>query len=642
MLKAQSGLTIRAVLLGLCLVAIICLGSPYSLWIVGSTEPTWSYFPVAVGCPFVVLVLVNALLRYKYKSLALAPAELVIILIMGLVVTGIPVFIVGTWIALIASPYYGATPENDWVGYIQPYLPNWAIPWTAGEEIRWFWEGLPSGHTMPINFWIGPLAWWLSLILTVYFVCFCLVVILRRQWVDQERLTFPLTEMPRLLIDDSKDGILQRWTPAFWIGFGLSLLLVLLNIFDFFYPNTFNVAIWSGTRFQFGKDFPYIELRLIPPILGFMFLAGTSISFSIWFFYLLAVLQEGITNRIGYEVSAPDAFVWGMQSISWQGWGAFAAMVLWSFWVGRGHLKAVCRQVFMGRKELDDSQEMLSYRVAVYGMLIGLVYILFWLVMAGLDLYVALLFTLGAVIGYIGITRLVVQTGMYYLTTPVGGQAFTLAITGTGIGPTNLVPLSLSYAWHGDIQSVFMPAAAHGAKLDEVSRLRWRMGGVMALAVVVGFVITLWYVFYLCYEYGAGNLRSWYFNAGGGIGGMSFSGVIRQFNNPESTDWNKLMYSGIGASIYSVLSLCQYRLHWWPLHPVGLVVAPLWMTRLTAFSVFFAWLAKSAVLRYGGIAGYRAVRPFFIGIIGGFFVGVGISFVVDVLWFKGIGHGVPW
>lgn len=636
----QNGLTVRSVCLGLVLVVAICVGSTFTRYMVGSLEFTWSYFPVAIGCPFVLIIFANALVR-RYFGRALSPAELAVMLIMGLVSTGIPIFITGTLLALIASPYYAATPENEWIAYIHPYLPDWAIPSSEGEAIRWFWEGLPSGqNSIPLEVWIGPLFWWISLILAVYFVCFCLVVILHRQWVVHERLIYPLTEMPRLLIEDRGYGLLH--SRLFWIGFSLTLSMVLFNIISYFHPGFPRIGLWYATPLQFGKGFPVILIMIMPPILGFMFMASTSISFSIWFFYLLAVVQEGITNRIGYDVTSPDAFVWGMQSLSWQGWGAFTAMVLLSLWMGRQHLWAVCRQALGGRREIDDRDEMLSYRTAVLGGLAALLYIVVWLCQSGLDLYVALLFIFGVFIAYIGITRLVVQTGMYYLTTPVGGQAFTLALTGTGIGPANLVPLSLTYAWFGDVQSVFMPSAAHGARLDDLSRARRLLGGVMGLAVVVGFGAAISFVLYVCYKYGATNIPDWYFNPTGGIGHLSFNSTIRQLNEPSFTDWRKLAYSGIGALAYVVLALCQYRFSWWPLHPVGLAVAPLWMTRLCVVSVFFAWAFKSVILRLGGIAGYRTARPFFIGLIAGFFMGQGVSFTVDVFWFMGSGHGVPW
>ena len=89
---------------------------------------------------------------------------------------------------------------------------------------------------------------------------------------------------------------------------------------------------------------------------------------------------------------------------------------------------------------------------------------------------------------------------------------------------------------------------------------------------------------------------------------------------------------------YTKKNAVNHRLHWWPLHPVGIAVAPLWMTRLIAFSVFLAWVAKSAIMRYGGIAAYRQARPFFMGLIAGYFLGIGLSYLVDIFWFMGEGH----
>ena len=43
-------------------------------------------------------------------------------------------------------------------------------------------------------------------------------------------------------------------------------------------------------------------------------------------------------------------------------------------------------------------------------------------------------------------------------------------------------------------------------------------------------------------------------------------------------------------------------------------------------------------MRYGGISAYRDARPFFIGLIAGYFLGVGVSVLVDVLWVMGEGH----
>jgi len=629
-------MTLRSAILGLLVVLAVVLGAPYSIWMVRSSEITWSYFPTSVGFCFAVIFFANALIRRLCSRYALRPAELATIVVMGLAATGIPTFIVGTLLAIISAPYYGATPENDWATSIHPYLPDWVVPRPDGDAMRWFYEGLPSGQAIPFGAWIGPLFWLLSLLLTVYFACFCLVVIFRRQWVENERLGFPLMEMPRLLIEEGGGSLLR--SKGFWIGCSLPLGMILFNIIGFFHVGFPQINFHRAIAFQLSRDFPVMNLMLYFPVIGFMYLVSTGVSFSIVFFYLVAVVQEGITNRIGYDVTRPDAFVWGMQSLSWQAWGGFTAMVLWSLWMGRRHLQAVCRQVFRGVRSLDDGEEMVSYRTAVYGFLASMLYALVWLWKSGMDLHIAVLFLFGVLVAYYGITRLVIQAGVYFLTPPVGAQAFTLAITGTSIGGHNLVALGLSYTWFGDVQSLFMPAAAHGAKLRELGGSRRSMARALGLAAVVGFVANIYFVLSLCYKYGAGNFGSWYFIAGGGAGGMAFDGVIRHFNDPWPTDWNKLSYFGIGLLAYSLLALCQYRFYWWPLHPVGITVAPLWMTRAIVFSVFLAWVSKSAIMRYGGIKAYRNARPFFLGLIMGYFLGIGISYLVDIVWFFGIGH----
>ena len=66
---------------------------------------------------------------------------------------------------------------------------------------------------------------------------------------------------------------------------------------------------------------------------------------------------------------------------------------------------------------------------------------------------------------------------------------------------------------------------------------------------------------------------------------------------------------------------------WWPLHPVGFPISS--TLHWIAFNAFLAWLFKGPVLRYGGIAGYRSVRPFFLGLILGHFAIFGIFWIID-------------
>ena len=62
--------------------------------------------------------------------------------------------------------------------------------------------------------------------------------------------------------------------------------------------------------------------------------------------------------------------------------------------------------------------------------------------------------------------------------------------------------------------------------------------------------------------------------------------------------------------------------------------------RVYVFSIFLTWLAKTLVLRLGGASLYGKVRPAFLGIAIGYTVGIGISMLVDYLFFPGRGHTV--
>ena len=641
-MRKKSGITFRSLLLGLGLVFLISLGAPYSIWMVGSSEITWSVFPIGVGVPFILLIFINALFKRFTRTWALSPAELVVIVIMGLVASGIPIFVAGYILAVISKPYYGATPENEWAAYIQPYLPDWAIPHSTDDAMRYFYEGLPSGEPLPFGAWIGPMSWWMSLILAIYFVCFCLVVILRKQWVENERLIFPITEVPRLLIEESPTSALPPLfqTRSFWFGCAVPIGIILFNMIAYFQPGFPQIPLHQGSSLQLFAGVRPILLLIYFPIVGFMYLVGTGISFSIWFFYLFTMAETGVVNWAGLTVTRPDTFVWDWQTLSWQAYGAFVAMVLWSLWMSRHHLRAVSRKVFKGGEGPEDTDEMIPYRLAVYGGLTAAFYILAWLWKSGMDLYVAALYLAAMLIMFIGITRLVIQSGMHYLTPPLTAQALPLAIAGTAVSPHSMVAMALSYSCFGDVESLFMPSAAHAAKLNELCHHRRSLAIAIIVAVVVSFVTTVYFMLYLCYQHGAGNFRSWFFLPGAGAGSVAFDAAVRQLRDPWPTDWGKLSYFGIGALAYSLLTICQYRFYWWPLSPIGLTVATTWMVRRIALSVFVAWAFKSIVLRLGGIGLYRQIRPFFIGLIVGFFAGIGISYGVDLIWFFGKGHAI--
>ena len=107
----EKGLTFRSAILGLAMVAFISVAGPWGL-MAASLNFTWSFFPIGVGAPFMLLIFANALGHGLTGRWALTRAEMVTILVMGLVVTGMPLFFVGCWVAVISAPYYDTSTRR--------------------------------------------------------------------------------------------------------------------------------------------------------------------------------------------------------------------------------------------------------------------------------------------------------------------------------------------------------------------------------------------------------------------------------------------------------------------------------------------------------------------------------------------------
>jgi hypothetical protein len=123
-----------------------------------------------------------------------------------------------------------------------------------GPALTWFFEGLPRGVSIPWSVWIVPLFWWLSLVAALCMVLLCTVVILRKPWIEYERIDYPLIELPLAMVDETTaerrlPAFMQ--SPIFWIGLGVSIFGILWNIVSYFNP-TF--AFWRQPGFSVGAS----------------------------------------------------------------------------------------------------------------------------------------------------------------------------------------------------------------------------------------------------------------------------------------------------------------------------------------------------------------------------------------------------
>ena len=233
---ASSGLSCKAFFWGCVLSLSAAIGALHSTFI----NASWMALNISVPIAFFVFALfaglVNPLLGLVHRRLMLRRAELGVVFIMAMMAATVPTEgYVEHMVPKIASVFYYATPENDWVDLIHPYMKGWFAP-LDGEAVQHFFEGAPAGVPIPWGAWIQPLCYWALFFLTLCFVMVCTMVILRRQWIDHERLVYPLVKLPLEMIEE--DGSLMRpffRNPIMWLGFSIPFALLSLDALHSYY-----------------------------------------------------------------------------------------------------------------------------------------------------------------------------------------------------------------------------------------------------------------------------------------------------------------------------------------------------------------------------------------------------------------------
>jgi hypothetical protein len=631
-----TAVTGRALIIGMFLTMMATVAGSYARFILHTTRLDQNHLSVAAVFPIVLIGI------FLCRTLKLRRGEIVVMFTMALIGATMPTYFIGKLIANFAVPYYLATPENQWAAFFEPYLPSYAVI-PPGNALLWFFEGLPRGVAIPWRVWIVPVFWWFSVIAAFYGCSVFLMVILRKQWIEHERIDYPLMEMPMAIMEED-DGqgffsIPVMNKPLFWGGFSITLFIILWNVIGYFSP-TFPTIPWGFTSISFGREFPEIPIRLYFMVVGFGYFINVDIALSLWVFNLATNIENGLFNQFGFTAGSDEEYSTAPLSMGTQSMGAFIVIVLVGFWMARHHIGDVCRKAFLGDDTVDDSDEIVSYRTAVFGLLVCSLYLFVWHLATGMEFKIIPLFLFGVLVMYLGITRVIAETGLISIRAPLMPQPLCMFVFGTeNLSQQSMVSLTLSYTWCSDTKTTIMPALAHSVKLyDTIRAQQRRLILPIVLAMASGVLATFVYTIYMGYENGAANYGGIFT---GDLAQWPWNNLVSKLNSPFSTVWKPLEFIGIGALVTGILMFVRYRVPWWPLHPIGFAAGPVYPVRNIIFGIFLAWAIKTIVLRVGGIQAYRAGRPFFIGLILGHFMGAGISFVVDMIWFPGQGHGIP-
>lgn len=607
--KSASGLTFRVIFIGLILVII------NSYWINlfipfygGILHSYMSLFSNTVFTLLVILLL-NPLLARMHPHFALHGSEalaIYIMLIMVSTVGGAPHL---SYLAyMLPHPFWFASSENDWSNLFLGHVPDWMTVKNP-QVLRGFYEGDSSFWMSQVfNSWIVPLLTWSVFMLVLFFVLMCMNTILRKQFTDYERLTYPITWLP---LEMGKNPSRFFANKLMWIGFGIAAGGGLLNGLSHLYPALPSLPIRALdnriTHLFLERPWNAVGTMLIalhPFAIGLSFFMPLDLAFSSLFFFFFGKFVLVLRSALGLQM---DFYLDEQSEGAWIGLGLLA------LWVGRRHLKQVFSAAGRGTGHLDDSKEPMAYKWAIWGIVGGMIFLIIFAIKAGFSLWVFLLFICIYFLMAISLTKVRAGLGppMHEVIFKDPATTMVSALGTRTIGAKNLTLMSFLYWLNRVNTSHPMPNQLEAFRISEQAQLNSRKLTVVMLAALAVSIVTTWTVYFShAYERGAGL-------AGGGIAWECFNRLQRWLNSPTEYNYPAIIAMGTGFGVTLILSALKLRFLWWPFHPIGYVIGTGRWGDLSFiwFPMLLCWTLKLGILRYGGLQAYRRAIPFFAGLI---------------------------
>jgi hypothetical protein len=628
-------MTLRSLIIGIICVILCVVTVCFAELVTKYIQIGILQFPPVVIGMFTFVLIINRLAGKISKRFHLTPQEMLIIYSMMLVGTMIASRgLLEKLIPLLVSENYYANVPNKWEKLFFPHIKRWLVPWnpagSAQQEVaKEFYEGTLSWsrwlHWM--GKWEIPLLSWIILVLLVYFALLCLATLLRRQWVDNEKLSFPLIQLPLELARDEETGAFfsNRLT---WIGFAIPSIIFIYNGIQKFVPSLPEIPLQYYLNQHFTtrpwSDIFYTPLYCSFAAIGFFYFLPTELLFSLWFFFAFSRLQDVIASSLGMVMDNMPLYPTHL-FIGYQVAGAYIVLSLYLFFISLPHFKNVLKNA-IGKKVIDDSNELLPYSVAFWGLIISFVLIVGWAYVAGLSIWLAVMeFFVYFFIVAIVMARSTAEAGMLMTETsfrPI--DLYAIFASKSTLGAQNLTTLAfLDAVFTRDQRGLLLTAFLDGLKLgDGVGIKRRQFLPVFATAILVALGVGIVLHLMIPYKYGGITLYEYVYQ---GNCLWAFQDHAPAIESHISHDWRAPTFFAVGAVFTFFLAFMRFRYYWWPLHPLGYALCASWTMIVFWFPVFVAWIIKWFITRYGGMKLFAKGRPLFLGMILG-------EFTMAVVW----------
>ena len=337
--------------------------------------------------------------------------------------------------------------------------------------------------------------------LVLFAFLLCLTALLRRQWVDNENLSFPLAQLP-LEIAGEQDRPAFFRDRLMWGGTLIPIVVFTVKWLHQMRPTVPDITLqWNLRDFvtappwdqAAGQVFFILSFAAV----GFFFLLPTDVLFSLWFFFLLSRVE--MVGMIAYNLPMP-----GMPAyppplfIGYQTVGAYLVLSAYFLWTARAHLRRVVATALGrpgGYSRAEDAEELLPYRFALWGLLGSIAAAALWTWGMGMSLWLAL----GELVVFIFVTALVMarstaEAGMLMTETtfrPV--DLYRMVAPAHALGAQNLTLLAFfDTLFLRDQRGLLLTGMLDAARISDGARVRRRsFVGALVVGILIAFLVAV-------------------------------------------------------------------------------------------------------------------------------------------------------
>ena len=613
--KPSSSVGWRSIAIGLVLIPINCYWITYIELVQYSAQPTIVSLIFTVVFNVLVLIGFNGIFKRFLPRLALSQSELLVIYVMLSVASATAGHsMMEILVSTLGHAFWFATPENDWKDLFWRYIPGWLAVADKG-VLSGYYDGDSTLYTTRhLLGWLNPVINWFAFLFTLLFVMLCINVIVRKPWTEDEKLAYPIIQLPARM---TSDGFFTN--RLMWIGFGLVAAFDIVNGLHHVFPAIPSVYE-KAYRFRFTeKPFSamgWLRLGIYPFVLGIGFLIPLDLLFSSWFFFWVWKGQQVIGSVAGLEGT-------GYPYINYQGFGAYMGIFLIALWRSREHL----RNLFGAKvRSTSTRDEPMSNWSVVLALIAGSAFLTFFCLRAGMSVWAIFVF-FGLYFAFsTAVSRMRAELGspmhdLHY----TGPERVMVAAVGTRrLGPNNLSMFSFFWFFTRTFDSHPMPHQLEGFKLASTAGIRSRfMLFAILIALFVGILSQFWALISIPYRLGALHEMS---RVPVIYGSEPWTQLQKWLTNPLAPDYWAVGFTGIGLLFALFLMLMRMKFFWFPFHPAAYAtVCGSWAVNYIWFSLGVVWVLKLVLLKYGGRNAHRKAMPFFLGLILG-------QFTVGSLW----------